>query len=172
MRRDETRPGSGGDAYFCHLPLSDSCGETTWYQKMRVADDDDGDLALEAVQEDFGLKRQILRELDQRMPEDNPIVITLQTHDPVHIQAWTAQVGRCRLVLLDSNINMNSEQNRELTAQLYGGDQWVRIRQEFVLGVGGMGVVCTARQAQPERVVSTRCLFYLHCPPVRSSEPA
>jgi subtilisin-like proprotein convertase family protein len=41
----ETRPGSGGDAYFCHLPLSDSCGETTWYQKMRVADDDDGDLS-------------------------------------------------------------------------------------------------------------------------------
>ena len=37
------------------------------------------DLALEAVQEDFGLKRQILRELDKRMPEGNPIVITTST---------------------------------------------------------------------------------------------
>jgi len=41
----ETRPGSGGDAYFCYLPLSNSCAVTSWYQRMRVADDDDGDLA-------------------------------------------------------------------------------------------------------------------------------
>jgi hypothetical protein len=41
----ETRPGSGGDAYRCYLPLSNSCDATSWYQKMRVADDDDGDLA-------------------------------------------------------------------------------------------------------------------------------
>jgi hypothetical protein len=41
----QTRPGSGGDAYTCLLPLSNSCGATSWYQRMRVADDDDGDLA-------------------------------------------------------------------------------------------------------------------------------
>jgi subtilisin-like proprotein convertase family protein len=42
----ETRPGSGGDAYRCLLPsISDSCDANNWYQKMRVADDDDGDLA-------------------------------------------------------------------------------------------------------------------------------
>jgi hypothetical protein len=41
----ETRPGSGGDAYRCYLPLSNSCVADNWYQKMRVADDDDGDLA-------------------------------------------------------------------------------------------------------------------------------
>lgn len=40
-----TRPGSGGDAYTCLSSLSNSCGATSWYQRMRVADDDDGDLA-------------------------------------------------------------------------------------------------------------------------------
>jgi 3-hydroxybutyryl-CoA dehydrogenase len=49
----------------------------TWVTQFDCATD--SDLALEAVQEDFGLKRQILRELDQRMPEDNPIVITTST---------------------------------------------------------------------------------------------
>lgn len=40
-----TRTGSGGDIYTCALPDSDSCGAGTWYQRMRVADDDDADLA-------------------------------------------------------------------------------------------------------------------------------
>jgi len=69
-----------------------------------------------------------------------PLRIVLKTHeeDDIQVQAWTAQVGRCRLILLDTNIDDNSEANRELTAQLYGGDNRVRIRQELVLGVGGM----------------------------------
>ncbi|RMG47969.1 MAG: hypothetical protein D6718_02585 [Acidobacteria bacterium] len=41
----ETRAGSGGDIYTCSLPNSDSCASSSWYQQMRVADDDDGDLA-------------------------------------------------------------------------------------------------------------------------------
>jgi len=40
-----TRPGSGGDAYTCVSSLSNSCAATSWYQRMRVADDDDGNLA-------------------------------------------------------------------------------------------------------------------------------
>jgi hypothetical protein len=40
-----TRAGSGGDAYTCVSSLSNSCGATSWYQRMRVADDDDGNLA-------------------------------------------------------------------------------------------------------------------------------
>jgi subtilisin-like proprotein convertase family protein len=40
-----TRPGSGGNAYTCSIPVSNSCGVTSWYQRMRVADDDDGNLA-------------------------------------------------------------------------------------------------------------------------------
>jgi subtilisin-like proprotein convertase family protein len=40
----ETRPGSGGVAYSCLRGNANSCGSSTWFQKMRVADDDDGDL--------------------------------------------------------------------------------------------------------------------------------
>ncbi len=49
----------------------------TWVTQFDCATD--SDLALEAVQEDFGLKRQILRELDRRMPPENPIVLTTST---------------------------------------------------------------------------------------------
>ena len=49
----------------------------TWVTHFDCATD--CDLALEAVQEDFGLKRQILRELDRRMPPDHPIVLTTST---------------------------------------------------------------------------------------------
>jgi hypothetical protein len=40
-----TRPGSGGSAYSCTIPTSSSCLVTSWYQRMRAADDDDGNLA-------------------------------------------------------------------------------------------------------------------------------
>ena len=58
--------------------------------------------------------------------------------DPLLIQGWLAHIGRCRLLLLDTNIEENSEEDRGLTARLYGGDNRVRVRQELVLGVGGM----------------------------------
>ena len=69
-----------------------------------------------------------------------PLRIVLETAggNMIHVQVWTARVGRCRLVLLDTNVRENNEVNRELTAQLYGGDKQVRIRQELVLGVGGL----------------------------------
>ncbi len=72
--------------------------------------------------------------------DGKPLRIILRTNhdDEIHVQAWTARVGRCHLILLDTNVDENTEENRELTAQLYGGDNRVRIRQEFVLGVGGM----------------------------------
>lgn len=75
-----------------------------------------------------------------RDEHDEPyrIVLNVNDHDDIHVQAWTAWVGRCRLLLLDTNIPENTEENRALTGMLYGGDNRVRIRQELVLGVGGM----------------------------------
>ena len=46
-------------------------------------------------------------------------------------------MGRCDLLLLDSNVEGNAPEDRELTSRLYGGDRRVRIRQELLLGVGG-----------------------------------
>jgi len=40
----QSRPGSGGNAYNCSLPDSDSCGTTSWYHQLRLQDDDDGNL--------------------------------------------------------------------------------------------------------------------------------
>ena len=58
------------------------------------------------------------------------------------IAIWTAQVGRVTLLLLDTNRPGNAEDLRELTDRLYGGDEEHRIRQEIVLGVGGVRAVC------------------------------
>jgi starch phosphorylase len=57
----------------------------------------------------------------------------------VYLKVWRIDVGRVKLYLLDSNIPQNPDPgHREITAQLYGGDLQQRIRQEIVLGIGGL----------------------------------
>ncbi len=64
--------------------------------------------------------------------------ILLQTRSGViHAQVWRVKVGRCDLLLLDSKVPENTEEDRKLTSRLYGGDSRNRIRQELLLGVGG-----------------------------------
>src|SRR5215471_18995526 len=53
-------------------------------------------------------------------------------------KVWRIQVGRVPLYLLDCNIPQNSPDDRNITAQLYGGDKENRIKQEIVLGIGGV----------------------------------
>src|SRR6185436_5145337 len=52
-------------------------------------------------------------------------------------RAWKAQVGRVPLYLLDSDVERNRPEDREVTRQLYGGDHETRLRQEIALGRGG-----------------------------------
>jgi starch phosphorylase len=56
----------------------------------------------------------------------------------VKVKVWRIQVGRVPLYLLDCNIPENSPEDRNITAQLYGGDKENRIKQEIVLGIGGV----------------------------------
>ena len=56
----------------------------------------------------------------------------------VSAKVWSLQVGRIVLYLLDTDIPENAEEDRLITAQLYGGDLEMRIKQEIVLGVGGV----------------------------------
>jgi starch phosphorylase len=56
----------------------------------------------------------------------------------LHALVWIAHIGRARLILLDSNVDANPPHLRELTATLYGGDQLTRVRQEILLGIGGL----------------------------------
>jgi len=57
---------------------------------------------------------------------------------PVDVLVWRTDVGRIPLFLLDTNTPSNPEEYRGTTAQLYGGDRDMRIRQEIVLGIGGI----------------------------------
>src|ERR1700726_3563669 len=77
-----------------------------------------------------------------------PVVVQIETRSgSIHAKVWRVKVGRCDLYLLDSDVEANAPDDRELTSRLYGGDARTRIRQELVLGVGGfralkaMGIV-------------------------------
>jgi starch phosphorylase len=73
------------------------------------------------------------------MAKGGPVVIDIETRTgTIAARVWTLSVGRNTLLLLDSNVAGNQPEDRELTARLYGGDSRVRIRQELLLGVGGV----------------------------------
>ena len=68
-----------------------------------------------------------------------PVVIEINTrHSRLLARVWKAAVGRTTLLLLDADVDGNRMEDRELTSRLYGGDHRVRIRQELLLGVGGV----------------------------------
>ena len=68
-----------------------------------------------------------------------PIMVRIDTRNSyIQAKVWRVSVGRRDLFLLDSNVEGNVPEDRELTSRLYGGDKRVRIRQELLLGVGGV----------------------------------
>ncbi|MFN8372831.1 MAG: alpha-glucan family phosphorylase [Anaerolineae bacterium] len=76
----------------------------------------------------------------QRDKDGNPIKISVPLPGrDLYAQIWKVQVGRVPLYLLDSNIPENRlEEDRNLTDRLYGGDRRTRIRQEVLMGIGGI----------------------------------
>jgi starch phosphorylase len=67
-----------------------------------------------------------------------PVTVQIETRGgAIRAKVWRMKVGRCDLLLLDSNVEGNAPEDRELTSRLYGGDGRTRIRQELLLGVGG-----------------------------------
>src|SRR6476661_1854614 len=72
-------------------------------------------------------------------PEGEPLTIGVPMPGrEVHARIWRIQVGRIPLYLLDTNIPRNSPEDRVITARLYGGDHDMRVRQEMILGIGGI----------------------------------
>ena len=106
-----------------------------------------------------GYFRQELDEDDwqvERYPENDPAQLPLQLEQasvlvdladesgalvPVRAQVWRAQVGRVPLYLLDTDVDGNPDWARTITDKLYGGDREHRLRQELVLGIGGVRVL-------------------------------
>ena len=71
--------------------------------------------------------------------EGNPLVIDVPYLDYyVHAYVWRVNVGRVKLYLLDTDNEMNSEFDKRITHSLYGGDWENRLKQEILLGIGGM----------------------------------
>ena len=67
-----------------------------------------------------------------------PVRVEIETFSgTIEAKVWRMKVGRCDLLLLDSDVEGNAPEDRELTSHLYGGDARTRIRQELLLGVGG-----------------------------------
>ena len=74
-----------------------------------------------------------------RKQDGSPLTISVEYPEgSVSAQIWSVSVGRVKLYLLDTNISPNSPQGRMITANLYGGDREMRIRQEIMLGIGGL----------------------------------
>ena len=78
----------------------------------------------------------IVREMDK---DGNPLVVDVPyTNYQVHAYVWRVNVGRVKLYLLDTDNEMNSEFDKPITHALYGGDWENRLKQEILLGIGGM----------------------------------
>jgi glycogen phosphorylase len=71
--------------------------------------------------------------------DGKPLSVRIETRaGSIVARIWILRVGRTTLLLLDSDVEGNQPEDRQLTAHLYGGDNRVRIHQELLLGVGGV----------------------------------
>lgn len=74
------------------------------------------------------------------MENGQQMVLDVLYHDDLHVYAnvWQVNVGRVKLYLLDTDFDRNSDLDRSITHQLYGGDWENRLKQEYLLGIGGI----------------------------------
>jgi starch phosphorylase len=74
-----------------------------------------------------------------RFTDGTPVKVRVDMpENAVFVQVWRVNVGRIPLYLMDTNLPENSPQDRDITGRLYGGGTEMRIRQEIVLGIGGL----------------------------------
>ena len=77
--------------------------------------------------------------LPVKTEDDKEMKISVDfTGTEVFLKVWQINVGRIKLFLLDSDLKENKPEYRDTTLRLYGGDKEMRIRQEIVLGIGGV----------------------------------
>jgi starch phosphorylase len=107
---------------YAHGYFDQSLDSNGWQQE-RYFSSDQTSLPLEPIRNEYG----------------QPVRISVRTEPyEIWIGLWRVHVGRNLLLLLDTNVDGNSEEDRGLTSRLYGGDRRTRILQELILGVGGM----------------------------------
>ncbi len=107
---------------YTHGYFDQSLDASGWQKEHYFSSSDDV-LPMEPVRNEYG----------------QPIRFTISMESyQIWVGIWQARIGRNLLLLLDTNVEGNSEQDRNLTRSLYSGDQQMRIRQELILGVGGI----------------------------------
>ncbi len=95
-------------------------------QQPHYADSDFEDLPVSQVLQEGGQPLQVQVALPGR---------------EVNVQVWQARIGHVTLYLLDTDLESNSDGDRDIAHHLYGGDRTTRIEQEMVLGIGGVRVL-------------------------------
>ena len=108
------------NGYF-HQKINGSGVQETEYRNLNISN-----LPLKKVTDEEGKNLTVML----RLPRRN-----------LHLNAWCLNVGRIKLYLLDSDIEENPPEYKEITKTLYGGDQEMRIMQEIVLGQGGVALL-------------------------------
>ena len=66
------------------------------------------------------------------------VEVPIGEHHPLRLHVWRVDVGRVPLLLLDSDVDGNPDWTRTISSRLYGGDREHRLRQEIILGIGGV----------------------------------
>ncbi|MGE5295860.1 MAG: alpha-glucan family phosphorylase, partial [Solirubrobacterales bacterium] len=118
-------PMVGVGLAYAHGYFDQSLDANGWQQEHYFSSNE-AVLPLELVRNEYG----------------QPVRIAVQTESyGIWVGIWQVRIGRNRLLLLDTNVEGNSDEDRALTSRLYGGDRRTRIRQELILGVGGMLVL-------------------------------
>jgi starch phosphorylase len=80
----------------------------------------------------------------EQILDENGNAVTISLPYPgrnIFCNLWRVNVGRISLILLDSDTDLNNEADRSLTSQLYGGDNEHRLKQEIMLGIGGIAAL-------------------------------
>jgi starch phosphorylase len=97
--------------------------------------------------DEAGNQKEIYNELDpERLPiqlvmdsNNKPLLVIVPLLDrQVFLKIWKVQIGRVRLYLLDTTVDKNSDEDKNIIHSLYGGTRDTRIQQEIILGIGGM----------------------------------
>ncbi|MGH7426732.1 MAG: alpha-glucan family phosphorylase, partial [Candidatus Methylomirabilales bacterium] len=86
------------------------------------------------------------RSMPLRLARDARVEVSL-AGTPLAARIWRADIGRVPLYLLDANVEENDEWGRQVTDTLYGGDVEQRLRQEILLGVGGVRALAAVGEA-------------------------
>ncbi|MFQ5980329.1 MAG: alpha-glucan family phosphorylase [Candidatus Heimdallarchaeota archaeon] len=93
----------------------------------------------EAYYDQFDFKNTPIRPV---MQEGNQLVVPVKMGDrEIHVRVWNLSIGRTNVYLMDTDIDLNTPWDRELSARLYWGDLETRLRWEIVLGYGAVRVL-------------------------------